>query len=67
MVSFSDPDYRCRQADDDLRSAKCFNRNNMSVIEAMKTEIECGWSSSCRTNGFVVFVAICTVFISFIS
>lgn len=47
-VFFNHPDYTCRQADDDLRAAQCFNKNNNSLLEVMKTEIECGWSASSR-------------------
>jgi hypothetical protein len=34
--------------DDDLRSAKCSNKNNVPLLEILKTELECGWSSSSR-------------------
>ncbi|KAH0557410.1 chaoptin [Cotesia glomerata] len=30
--------------DDDLRESFCANKNNMSVIQALKSDIECGWS-----------------------
>lgn len=62
-LSFNDPDYMCRQADDDLRNAKCSNKNNQSVIEIMKTEIECGWSSSSRISGFTIIVTIFSIFV----
>lgn len=63
MVPFSDPDYRCREADDDLRTAKCANKNNQSVIEVMKTEIECGWSSSCKNIEFSLLIGTMLFFI----
>ncbi|PSN49296.1 Chaoptin [Blattella germanica] len=31
--------------EDDLRQAKCDNRNNASFLETLKTEVECGWGS----------------------
>lgn len=34
----------CRFVDDDLRNSKCANKNNESLIEVLKTDIECGWS-----------------------
>lgn len=61
-MSPSDPDYTCRQADDDLRTAQCSNKNNQSVIEIMKTEIECGWSSASRVDGFALLIALSTAF-----
>lgn len=30
---------------DDLREARCENRNNESLIEVLKSEVECGWGS----------------------
>lgn len=38
----------CRLADDDLRSTVCANRGNNSLLEVLKTEIECGWSHAVR-------------------
>lgn len=43
-----DFDYDCRHASDDLRDAQCGNRNNQSLLEVLKTDIECGWSSALR-------------------
>lgn len=31
--------------DDDLRRAFCNNKNNMSVSDALKTDLECGWGT----------------------
>ncbi|XP_057660247.1 chaoptin isoform X2 [Diorhabda carinulata] len=53
--SFSDPKYTCRHADDDLRTALCNNKNNQSVIDVLKTEIECGWSDATHLSGVSVF------------
>jgi hypothetical protein len=30
---------------DDLREARCENRNNASLLEVLKTDVECGWGS----------------------
>ncbi|XP_017883740.1 chaoptin-like [Ceratina calcarata] len=32
--------------DDDLRESFCLNKNNMSVLEALKTDLECGWGAA---------------------
>lgn len=32
--------------DDDLRESFCLNKNNMSISEALKSDIECGWSAA---------------------
>nr|XP_012137075.1 PREDICTED: chaoptin isoform X3 [Megachile rotundata] len=32
--------------DDDLRESFCLNKNNVSVLEALKTDLECGWGSA---------------------
>ncbi|CAH1176590.1 unnamed protein product [Phaedon cochleariae] len=44
--SFNEHEYECRHVNDDMRTAICQNKNNDSVIDVLKSEIECGWSSS---------------------
>ncbi|CAD1476915.1 unnamed protein product [Heterotrigona itama] len=52
--------------DDDLREAFCLNKNNVSVLEALKTDLECGWGAASYTQPprhlilsfFVIFAAI---------
>ncbi|XP_060524010.1 chaoptin isoform X2 [Cylas formicarius] len=56
--SFNHFDYSCRHVDDDLRTAACANRNNQSVIEILKSEIECGWSSAMPLHTWQTSVAI---------
>jgi hypothetical protein len=34
---------------DDLREAQCENRNNASLLEVLKFEVECGWGSEAPT------------------
>ena len=36
--------------DDDLRETFCINKNNMSVSDALKKDLECGWSSAHSLN-----------------
>ncbi|KAJ8950482.1 hypothetical protein NQ314_007869 [Rhamnusium bicolor] len=59
--SFADPEYTCRHVDDDLRTALCFNKNNNTVIDVLKTDIECGWSSSLPLRGFATGVIVSLV------
>lgn len=44
--------------DDDLRSARCSNKNGEPLLEVLKSELECGWSSSKRAevNIFVLVI-----------
>lgn len=49
--------------DDDLRETFCMNKNNQSVAEALKSDLECGWSSadslhSPKILGFSLILAI---------
>lgn len=32
--------------DDDLRETFCLNKNNVSVLDALKTDLECGWGAA---------------------
>nr|CAD7195691.1 unnamed protein product [Timema douglasi] len=41
----------CRRIDDDLRLARCANKNNASLIEVLKADVECGWGSSAGGPG----------------
>lgn len=34
--------------DDDLRSARCSNKKGEPLLEILKSELECGWSSSTK-------------------
>lgn len=41
----AEANYRCRHAEDGLRNSFCHNKVNQSLIDVLKTDIECGWSS----------------------
>lgn len=43
--------------DDDLRSARCSNKNGEPLLEVLKSELECGWSGGSRqeVNILIVF------------
>lgn len=51
--------------DDDLREAFCANKNNMSVAEALKSEIECGWSAATYVNfsKLLVFSTLVAIYV----
>lgn len=59
----TDPDYACRHIDDDLRTAVCPNKNNNTVIDVLKSDIECGWNSSSSLHGLVVNTVVLIVLI----
>lgn len=44
--------------DDDLRETFCLNKNNISVLEALKTDLECGWgtASHVRTSYHLILL-----------
>ncbi|XP_066585681.1 chaoptin [Prorops nasuta] len=45
--------------DDDLRETFCLNKNNMSVAEALKTDLECGWGAASPLKpSYFCFLAI---------
>ncbi|XP_011498419.1 PREDICTED: chaoptin [Ceratosolen solmsi marchali] len=50
--------------DDDLRESFCANKNNMSVAEALKSDLECGWSSAnlLQLSKFLVFSLLSIIF-----
>jgi hypothetical protein len=42
--------YNCQYgAEDDLRDAKCENKQKTSLIDVLKSDLECGWSSGSVT------------------
>lgn len=51
--------------DDDLRSARCSNKNGEPLLEILKSELECGWSGAGRQEVNVAFVLVFAV--SFVS
>lgn len=45
--------------DDDLRSVQCSNKNGESLLEVLKTDLECGWSSASRLSlNFYIALAV---------
>lgn len=54
-------------ADDDLRSARCSNKNGEPLMEILKSELECGWSGSSRKEvNIFILLGFMICFTSFI-
>lgn len=54
--------YACLQTSDDWRTSSCQNKGNRSLIEVLKTDLECGWSCAARVSGgLLVLVAVLVV------
>ncbi|XP_050445558.1 chaoptin isoform X1 [Cataglyphis hispanica] len=52
--------------DDDLRETFCLNKNNISLSNALKIELECGWGAASHTNvldnfAFLFFSIVLTI------
>ncbi|XP_063912433.1 chaoptin-like isoform X1 [Zophobas morio] len=56
-TSFFTEEYTCRHADDDFRNTVCSNKNNRSLIDVLKADIECGWSKAPLQN-FAIWLMI---------
>ncbi|XP_069668870.1 chaoptin isoform X2 [Periplaneta americana] len=59
---------RCQETgaiEDDLREAQCENRNNASLLEVLKSEVECGWGSRAPNTTpswlIAIVVAVCVL------
>ncbi|XP_003424382.1 chaoptin isoform X2 [Nasonia vitripennis] len=50
--------------DDDLRESFCVNKNNVSVAESLKSDLECGWSAaySPHLSKIIVFSILFAMF-----
>ncbi|XP_018322079.2 chaoptin [Agrilus planipennis] len=55
-------EYNCRHVEDDLRLSKCSNRNNESLIEILKSDIECGWSSASKISSSFFTLCLFSLF-----
>lgn len=40
----------CEYDDEDYRTTKCSNKNSEPLIEILKNDLECGWSSATRRD-----------------
>ncbi|PNF19529.1 hypothetical protein B7P43_G02180 [Cryptotermes secundus] len=47
---------------DDLREARCENRNNASLIEVLKLDVECGWGSGASANSPFWVLGVTVIF-----
>lgn len=53
--------------DDDLRSARCSNKNGEPILEILKSELECGWSGAAREEvNYLVLIVFAISFVSFL-
>ncbi|XP_059621285.1 chaoptin [Phlebotomus argentipes] len=49
-----------------IREAECSNKGSQSLMEVLKSDLECGWDSAPRVNGQLILVfSIMTVFFLF--
>jgi hypothetical protein len=46
----------------DFRMSECRNKGNASFIEVLKTDLECGWSSSSNLTSHLSFIIFISVF-----
>ncbi|CAH1127122.1 unnamed protein product [Ceutorhynchus assimilis] len=56
--SFTHSDYTCRHTHDEFRMSLCANKNNNSVIDVLKTDIECGWSAATKLEKLLSMVFV---------
>jgi hypothetical protein len=52
---------------DDLREAQCENRNNASLIEVLKSDVECGWGSGASANSPLWVLGVTIILFTFLS
>lgn len=53
--------YACMQSPDDLRDVVCENKANKTLIEVLKTDLECGWGLAARMYGNFFVVAVLAI------
>lgn len=66
QLSFDDNCDDIYPDDEDLRLTKCSNKNSESLIEILKNDLECGWSSA-STRSVNLAVSLITTFILMLS
>ncbi|XP_050098956.1 chaoptin isoform X2 [Anopheles aquasalis] len=62
-VPLGDRTADCERSADELREARCSNRNHDLLLEVLKKELECGWGSAATRLGIVPAIAFVLVFI----
>ncbi|KFB38898.1 AGAP000019-PA-like protein [Anopheles sinensis] len=53
----------CDRSANELREARCSNKNNDLLLEVLKKDLECGWGSTANRLGIVPAVAFVLVFV----
>ncbi|KAF7273812.1 hypothetical protein GWI33_013503 [Rhynchophorus ferrugineus] len=56
--SASSFDENCYHVPDEFRMSYCSNKNNKSVIEVLKTDIECGWSMADKIGASSMYLVL---------
>ena len=52
---------------DDLREARCVNRGNITLIEILKVDLECGgWGRGVSQYNFSLIFILLTIFVTYI-
>ncbi|XP_015839467.1 chaoptin isoform X1 [Tribolium castaneum] len=59
-------EYNCRHTDDGLRNTLCANKNNRSLVEVLKSDIECGWSKASMEKLMIWLVVLCQIVVNFV-
>nr|XP_022919332.1 chaoptin isoform X1 [Onthophagus taurus] len=57
----NEKDPSCMHVHDNIRSSLCTNKKNSSLIEVLKTELECGWSKSNTAQAVFIYLAVSIV------
>ncbi|KAJ3628300.1 hypothetical protein MTP99_015615 [Tenebrio molitor] len=57
--------YSCKHTSDDFRTTLCVNKNNRSLVDVLKSDIECGWSCGSLQH-FLTGLIVCPVLIKFL-
>ncbi|XP_030758115.1 chaoptin [Sitophilus oryzae] len=58
LHSSTSVDSSCHETPDEFRMSFCTNKNNKSIIDVLKTEIECGWSLGNHLDQFTLSLVI---------
>ncbi|XP_044258031.1 chaoptin isoform X2 [Tribolium madens] len=64
--SFNFEEYNCRHTDDGLRNTLCANKNNRSLVEVLKSDIECGWSKASMEKLMIWLVIFCQIVLNMV-
>ncbi|XP_052868495.1 chaoptin [Anopheles cruzii] len=63
LLPYYTRDADCDRSANELREARCSNKNQDLLLEVLKKDLECGWGSSATRLGIVPSIAFVLVFI----